>query len=244
MKLKQRQVGIAIAGMAGAIFVCILVITLVARSFVPNPEFRGKRVSAWFDQLCSGVFSGTRKGESFPEAYDAFLQMGPEAVPYLTRELSRDRSGSIEKVLLWLRQKPITQPLMRNTILPSSSRTYAAVALRQLGGRAEAAIPALLEAWKRDIPDVKINCFSAMAAILFPERKELRSGIDLDQASYLRFEAGVISHATKRFPEIANTLRIKAEPTPRSAEPEDAANGSQPARAETITTPAADDSRR
>lgn len=240
MTLRRRQVGLVVAGMVAA----ILVLILATRTSVPNPEFQGKRISVWFDQLCSGVFSGSPRGEAFPEAYDAFTRMGPDAVPYLIRQLSRNRTGGLENVLLWLRQQTLTRPFMRNLILPSSKRAYAAVALRRMGASAEAATPALMEAWKHDIPEVKNDCVSAMAAILYRERPDLQMGVDMDTAMYQKFEARVVSAAAERFPEVASALQIDFGTKETIAEPDGPANGSPVLRSETNRTSSTAGSRR
>jgi hypothetical protein len=170
--------------------------------------------------------------------------MGPDAVPYLIEQFKRDRSGRTEGFLLWLRQKSITQPFMKNAILPSSKRAYAAVALRRMGGSAELAIPALLEVWKNDIPEVKNDCVAAMAAILYGEHPELPDGVGLSMSKYREFEATVISDAARRFPEIADALQLDSDAKPQIAEPDGAASGSQPIRSETNPTPSAAGSRR
>jgi hypothetical protein len=105
------------------------------------------------------------------------------------------------------------------------------VALCRMGGSAEAATPALLEAWKRDIPEVKNDCVSAMAAILYGERPELQGGVGLEMSRYREFEAKVVSDAAGRFPEVTNALRIEFGAKPQIAE-DDPANGSQPIRSE------------
>ena len=221
----QRLGGIALVGLLAA----IVAFTLLNGTSAPNPEFRGRRISTWFDQLCSGMFSGSPAGDRFPEAYDAFTQMGPEVVPYLAWQLGNDRSQMKESVLLWLKQQRITGPLMQYAILPSSRRTYAAVALRRMGASAETAVPALLKAWKNDIPEVKINCVSAMAAILHAGRPGSETVDGLGAAKYREFERKVVLEAAERFPAMANALQISFPAKGQQAEANGGTNGIQPA---------------
>jgi len=113
-----------------------------------------------------------------------------------------------------------------------------------MGGSAEAAIPALLQAWQHDIPEVRNDCVLALAAILDRERPELRSGVSLEMTRYQEFEANVISDAARRFPEVAGALPIDAEAKPAIAGSDDPARGSHPIRLETNRTSSAAGSRR
>lgn len=233
MRIKRKGVGLLIAGLG----VGILVLILVVLPAPPNPEFQGKKISTWFDQLCSGVFSGTSRGDGFPEAYDAFARMGPDAVPYLVGQLSHRRSSTMEHVMLWLRKQPITRPFVKNAILPSSRRAYAAVALRRMGASAESAIPALMKAWKHDIPDVKVNCVSAMGAIIYWNRPDLQLGEGMDTWAYQKFESKVVSDAARRFPELASALQIDLAAKQITAEQDGPANRSQPIRSQSVSSP-------
>lgn len=218
-----RLGGIAIAGLLPA----IVALSLLSVTSVPNPEFRGKRISTWFDQLCLGVFRGTPAADGFPEAYDAFAQMGPEVVPYLVRQLSIDRSGRKERVMLWLKQQRITSPIMWYAIPPSSRRINAAVALGRMGKSAQAGVPALLEAWKNDIPDVKNNCVGAMAAILYgwsAGQETVGDGSVTEQ----EFERKVVSGAAERYPDVASALQIAFAAKRQLAEPNGGGNDAKP----------------
>src|SRR5262249_46319692 len=82
----------------------------------PDPVVQGKRVSVWHKQLCYGVYGGRSKTDDrlFDEAYDAFRQMGPEAVPYLTAELRYLRSERLEQAFRWAMRRPMIRPLLQN----------------------------------------------------------------------------------------------------------------------------------
>jgi len=185
----------------------ILLVTLaflcLTRSHVPNPQFEGRPVSAWFNDLCSGVFGGTARGAGFANAYSAFTRMNSDVVPYLTNQLRFGRSGYTENVLLRLKRLSLTAPVVNSVILPSSRRAYAATALRQMGGAAASAVPALLEAWKHDQPDVAVGAVAALGAILYGKAPD---GMMLPE--WKAFEAQVVSDAAKRCPEFARTLGI------------------------------------
>jgi hypothetical protein len=146
--------------------------------------------------------------------------------------------------MLWLRKQPVTRPLVKNAILPSSRREYAAVALRRMGASAESAIPALMEAWKRDIPAVKVNCVSAMDAIIYCNRPDLQMGDGIDTPTYQKSESRIISDAARRFPKIASTLQIDVAAKEPIAEPDDPSSGTQPIRSDKNSTSPAAGSRR
>ncbi len=163
-------------------------------------------MDAWFKDLCSGVYSGTPKGKAFPAAYAAFPEMGPEAVPYLSEQLTYDRSGYRQRFLLFCRKYPATRGLTANWISFPQRRSYAAVALRRMGPEGETAIPALLEAWSRDLPGVKVNAVTALESILRGHETD-----GLSQAEWLKLEYSVIAEAAQRYPKKAAELGIKIE---------------------------------
>jgi hypothetical protein len=167
------------------------------------PYHAGRPVSAWFDELCSGVFGGTPKAGGFDSAYAAFSQMKPDAVPYLTKQLRYDRSGIRQKILAFLRRHSIANRFATDFIWPPERRSYAAVALRQMGPSAEAAIPALLETWAHDAPDVKVNAVSALESILHGGSTDGAS-----QGQWRTLESAVIADAARRYPRVAVELGI------------------------------------
>lgn len=193
-----------------AILAASLMLLWIALPHVPNPRFEGRPVSFWFDDLCTGVFPGPRQASSFPKAFDAFTRMGPGAVPYLTNRLRYGRSGQVEKALLKMRSISFIAPLVKNVILPSTRRAYAATALRQMGPSAEGALPALLEAWKND-PDasLKPGAIAAMVAILYGVPPA-----DMPMSDWQGLEAKVLVDAARKCPEAARGLGTPQTPTP------------------------------
>jgi hypothetical protein len=167
------------------------------------PEHAGRPVSAWFGDLCSGVYGGTPKANGYVAAYDAFSVMETNAIPYLTQQLRYDRSGRQQKVVVYLRRYAVSKRLGDYLMWPTARRNYAAVALRQMGPKAEGAIPALLEAWVNDVPEVKVNVVSALESIL---GRTLTDGAS--QAEWKKVEAEVIAEAALRYPRAAEDLGI------------------------------------
>jgi HEAT repeat protein len=129
--------------------------------------------------------------------------MEPNAVPYLTQQLHYDRSGVRQKLLAYLRRHAVTSRFTANLIWPPERRSYAAVALRQMGPKAEAAIPALLETWAHDTSDVKLSAVSALESILRGRYADSAS-----QAEWRRLESDVITEAARRYPRVAEELGI------------------------------------
>src|SRR5262245_3447316 len=186
---KSKAVLIGATGFTLAI--CFL---LLSRPSIP--EHAGRPVSAWFKDLCSGVYGGTPKASEFVAAYAAFAQVESDAIPYLTQQLRYDRSGLRQKLIGHLRQYAVSRRFAVNQMWPTERRNYAAVALRQMGPKAEAAIPALLEAWAKDVPEVKLNAVAALESIL--------RGKYTGSAS----ESDVIAEAAGRYPKLAEDLGI------------------------------------
>jgi hypothetical protein len=235
MKLTRRQVGLT-----AALLAALMLVLSMAVPGVPDPVHQGKRVSVWFDQLCTGVFTGPRR-KDVGEAYEAFHHMGPEAVPYLVGRLDMDPSGRIEKTLLWLRRYPITEWMVKGVILPSSKRHYAQTALGAMGGSAVKAMPALLKNWTRESPSERANCTATIASIMYAldpspdlQPKQVRM-----QAEAQQFERLVIAEAARRYPDAAKALRIGNGAPLKVAEPNRSAGGSQPPCAQQGATSAA-----
>lgn len=165
------------------------------------PNHAGKPVSEWFQDLYSGVYGGTPKAEKFEAAYAEFARMETNAIPYLTKQLQYDRSGIRLKIVKFLRQHSTTKRFAMDLTWPPQHRSYAAVALREMGPKAEAAIPALLETWAHDDADVKINAMSALESILHG-RYSTHGPNPL-----------VIEEAGRRFPAVAAKLGINVGQT-------------------------------
>src|SRR5262249_48758606 len=125
---------------------------------------------------------------------------------YLTAELRYLRSERLEQAFRWAMRRPMIRPFLQNMVGPTEKRMYAAVALRQIGPPAADAIPALLEAWKHDCPEVQLNCLHAMASILYGAATD---GMSLAEAKV--FKAKVVSEAAQRYPTVARDLQISPE---------------------------------
>lgn len=171
-----------------------------------DPVVKGKRVSLWHKQLCHGVWGGRSETDDrlFIEAYEAFHHMGSEAVPYLSAKLRCVRSERVEQVYRWAIKQPTLRSLLKNTVGPAEKRDYAAIALRQIGPSAGDAIPALLEAWKHDCAEVKLNCLYAMASIMYGA---VPDGLSIAEGKV--FEAKVLAEAVRRYPRVARDLGLE-----------------------------------
>lgn len=186
-----------------------LAISLLLLGGPSNPEHDGRPVSAWFKDLCSGVYGGTPRASRFEAAYEAFSQMESNAVPYLTHQLRYDRSGHGQKLIAPFRQFAVSRPLANNLIWPTEVRNYAAVALRQMGPKAEAAIPALLDEWANDVPEVKISAVAALGSILGRKHTDGAS-----PSKWKKLESEVIAEAVGRYPKLAEALGINLAMNP------------------------------
>jgi hypothetical protein len=167
------------------------------------PDYAGQPVSAWFEGLCSGVYGGSPKANRFSDSYAAFAEMEADAVPYLTQQLRYDKSGIRQKLIGHLRQYAVSRRFATNLIWPTERRNYATVALRRMGPKAEAAIPALLEAWATDAPEVKVNAVSALESILRGQYTDVAS-----PAEWKRMESDVVTETARRYPSVAAGLGI------------------------------------
>jgi hypothetical protein len=181
----------------------ILAVCFYGLTFPRIPSHAGRPINAWFADLCSGVYAGTPKASEFEAAYAAFAQMGSNAVPYLTKQLHYDRSGFQEKLIGLMRGHAVSRQFAANLILPTEHRSFAAVALRQMGTNAEAAIPALLDACAYDTQAVRINAVSALEAILRGKHTAYAASTE-----WLKLESDVIAAATRRHPKLVEELGI------------------------------------
>lgn len=164
----------------------------------PNPVHSGKPVGRWFDDLCTGVWSGSPKGAPFDAAYLEFSRMDSDAVPYLVSRLRYDRSGILEKCLMLVRKTSFGRDLTADVVLPADRRTYAIVALRQMRTRAESAVPALLEAWRQDNAEVRLNAIFALETILFG-----KVTIHANPQESAKLESDVLAEVARRYPALA-----------------------------------------
>jgi hypothetical protein len=136
--------------------------------FVLEPRFEGKRISVWFDELCTGVWSGSPEGERFGKAYEAFGRMdNPRVVAFLVGKVGFDRAGLMQKVIEAGLNQPLTAEAFKRIVLPEERRAYAAVALGVMGKQARGAVPELLRNYEKELSQkVRINLITALAAIL------------------------------------------------------------------------------
>lgn len=190
-------------------FAFALVGFLVLRTRIhqpPDPVYSGHPVSYWFGHLCSGVYGGTPRAAEFPAAYAEFSRMDSQAVPYLVWKFRSDPSGFKQRTIVFLKQfrwlAPVTEWLMN----PSDVRAYAAVALRQLGPRAESALPTLLtvQATEADA-DVRLNAITALAAIMGLNPPE-----DGSPAVWTEFEKNLVAEAERRLQSRAPGINPRA----------------------------------
>ena len=167
------------------------------------PEHAGRPVRAWFEELCSGVWVPSAKGSGFDAAYAEFSQVESNAIPYLTQQLRYDRTGFRQKIMFHLRQYAVSKSLADNLIWPVERRNYAAVALRRMGPKAVAAIPALIEACENDLPEVKLNAVAALESILGRQPSE-----GLRPAEWKEVETNVIAEAVQFYRKFAEGLDV------------------------------------
>ena len=190
--------------LAGTAFVLALFLSLKGGG--KTPQFEGRSLDAWYEDLCSGVYGGSPKASGFTVAYASFARMDSNAVPYLIKQLQYDRSGIRQKLIGYFRRYEFSKPFVANIVLPSERRGYAAVALREMGPKAEQALPALMEAWTMDVPAVKVNVVAALESILRGSHTDGAS-----QADRRQLEAGLVREAAHRYPKVAQELKFRSE---------------------------------
>lgn len=182
--------------LAGA-FAFALVSFLVLRARIhqpPDPVYSGHPVSYWFGHLCSGVYGGTPRAAAFPAAYAEFSRMDSQAVPYLVWKFRSDPAGFKQRTIVFLKQFRWLAPVTDWLVIPSVVRSYAAVALRQMGPRAESALPALLMVYAKEADaDVRLNAITALAAIMGFSPPE-----DGSPAVWTEFEKHIVAEAERR----------------------------------------------
>jgi len=158
-----------------------------------EPVYQGRRVSAWFDDLCSAVFPGHDVSRVSAAAI-AFSRMGSNAVPFLVKQLGYDQSGSIERLEMAARKVPIFAQVANRFVLPSSKRMYAAVAIQHLGTNAICALTPLVADYEREPShDVRMNIIVAMAHIVAVPTRE-----SWNPAQWQEFERTVLERVRSR----------------------------------------------
>ena len=144
----------------------VLGVALAVRRIVPDPIYRGKHVSAWVSEL------NVADHDIQEEAREAIRELGPAAVPMLSRNIQvtgRGRYIGARETLASL-----ASHLPRQTYLSIRRKlgftgswfagSGAAIALGEMGPDARDAIPALLEALDNE-SDLNIRSCAACALI-------------------------------------------------------------------------------
>jgi hypothetical protein len=168
----------------------------ISRTQSNNPEFEGKSISAWFQQLGST--------NSVP-AVGAFRRMTPVAIPYVVAKLKYHSIS--DTAVSWLKLNPATSRFLKLVTEPTERRCRAAAALRIMGPNAENALPALMTAWKLDpSPDIRRNAVYALPPILKRRYPDGHGGVPLSE--WPKFEASMTAEAARRFPEVARRLGV------------------------------------
>ena len=159
---KAYRVAFSLAGLVA------VTTALVGLRHSSDPQFEGKRVSAWFDQL----FSQECNSNNVPISYaaeGAFKRMTPEvAVPFLAAKLKHNPAW--DESLSWLKQNRFTRRFTRRLIAPADQRLTAASLLLVRGPAASNAVPALLVACKQD-PSRKVRMQSVYTMAFVLDRK-------------------------------------------------------------------------
>lgn len=156
-KQKHRLVGLLVAGLIGLCF---------AASHLSQPRYRGRTVDSWFREY-------TALDGNTNSAREAFLAMGTNAVPFLTRQLSLDSSIRVpyeslsdQLPLEWRRRLP------KAPEIPWDSRTKAARLLGELGPFARPALPCLIASLNSR--DASHSILRSQLKISFPSPPSLR----------------------------------------------------------------------
>lgn len=180
----------------------------------PDPVYSGHRVSWWFRQLSSGTNGEPPLGTGFAVAYEAFARMDSDAVPFLTRQLASDPSGTRTRAINFLRRYPRLRPLIGHLSYPPEVREFASLALRRMGPRAESALPVLLDVWGRDQFDNRHEALLTVAAVLGEQSPKRYT-----RSQFEAFQERLLAEAVRR----AQRLGYEVEsPVPPSVLPESA----------------------
>lgn len=160
---KHFQVGVAF-------LLGLLYLSLVIRFFAePEPEYQGRPISYWMEQLRASP-------RSLDQLVEPFQAMGSEAVPYLVEELRAKESGSDR---LWSSvYAKLPAAIVRRLPWPASSfavRQGAALALEKIG---PVAVPALIQCSNDPNPTVRIYSVRALARVRSRSRDRIAALID------------------------------------------------------------------
>lgn len=207
---------------------------VVTQISVENPAdidlFSGsKKLSEWFDQLCTGTFArGTyamiRANGLMAQAREAILEMEGEAVPYLLSQLRIDPTGEVEKQLRQMRssaqRNKVTLDYLDSIILPSTRRSQAAQLLGYIGAPAAEALPELVKLWSQHSEFHRRPYYLGIRNILY----DLNPRPELDPKEFshwsvpLAFETNVIAAAIEYCPQLSDDLKSQFDPFLKAAE--------------------------
>jgi hypothetical protein len=141
-RLRPTSRVLLLGGIAAvAVIVCV---PLLQR--LREPVYQGRRVGAWFADLCTGAFAPLNANRC-SAASAAFSRMDSNAVPFLVKQLSYDQSGTIERLELAVLRVRLVSTLAMPLAIPSEQRKYAAVALGAMGTNAISALEPMLAAY-------------------------------------------------------------------------------------------------
>jgi len=213
---------------------------VVTQIAVVNPTdidlFSGsKKLSEWFDQLCTAasVRSGSdmiRANALMAQAREAILEVGADAVPYLLSQLRIDPTGQVERQLLQMRnsgqRNTVTLDYVDSIILPSTRRIRAARLLGDIGAPAEEALPLLIELWSQDSSLNRTHYSYGVQKILY----ELNPRPELIQKNFghwqerLAFETNIIAAAVEYCRELPDDLKSRFDPLPEATDQAESLN--------------------
>ncbi len=131
MKRKGVIIGIVVAV---AVLGCLATLLLNDR----EPRGQGRTLSQWIDYEEQGAWDESKWGA----AWKAVRKIGPDAIPYLLKEVHAKDSPPKEKLIVWLRKHPWL-PLK---IRPAERRQHtAAICFGMLADEAKPAWPVLAQ---------------------------------------------------------------------------------------------------
>lgn len=151
MKTRFARLWLLLFGIAVA---TVLFSVLLSR----EPEYQGKRMSAWFKQYCrtSQRFNQSN-AEQHAEAAQALRAIGTNAVPFLLEEFyDYSPDSPLRTNVLTLCQIDVQQIEALEVLLQyardqtNSQRGFAIMSLGNVGPNAQAAIPVLVEAAREE----------------------------------------------------------------------------------------------
>ncbi len=187
-----------------------------------------KKLSEWFDQLCTGALARGRDATIranvlMAQARAAISDMGGEAVPYLLSQLRIDSTGQVENQLRQLRnsawENTATLDYLDSIILPSTRRSHAAQLLGDIGAPAGEALPVLVELWSQHSEGNRTPYYLGIQKILH----DLNPSPELVPKEFshwserLAFETNVIAAAIEYCPQLPNDLKSQFGPLLKAA---------------------------